>query len=121
MHGEPAEMIGTDVDQIVDAKGIQTLLVCINGLGALPVVVNGRVTPGIVQGTSGLIEAVGRGLEAADVVVVKIGSDRFRHFIWDFVVSEGNVVVSSVSEAGIYKAIGLYRRMAHAFKNVESH
>ena len=99
------EMIGADVDEVVDAKVAQVLAVGSKLFGCDPVVVGVGEAPGFVEGTGGLIEPVAAGLEAVDGLVVDlVGIDAGFSLPLlagggNFIVAEGDIVVGTVSDA----------------------
>ena len=88
-RGNASEVVGTDVEQVIDASAVQVLADAAYLIGVLPVVVKGLVAPGVVEGRRGFIE---------HIALVVIG---------DFVVTGGGVVAASVADAGVDQTVRL--------------
>ena len=99
-------MVGADIDQVVDAERGKSLLICENRFCAFVFIIPGAITPGFIERAGGFVEAVGRGLEAVDFIPVRCLCFLV-NFRGNLVVTERNVIVFSVAEAGINKAVRL--------------
>ena len=102
---DAAETVRTDIQKVVDAHAVQAFAARDDLFGRDPVLVVVLIPPRRIERTSRFVEAVGRIFNAVEAVgIVVFGGLELRRV---FVVAERNVVVGTVADAGIDRAVGL--------------